>query len=153
MKQHQIKSNLDSREVISFLYSNLGDKLPKTFTISTLQQALSSMFENRYAEDLPEAAPKQEDIYVPDQYEKKIEEKIEKISQNWWQEGFKCEVLKLGSHDWQRGKVRLKATIEIEFIPEEGASVNSATDDNSLIINGTSENSASTLDDIRNSVA
>ena len=148
MDQHKITSNLDSRAVISFPYSNTNEELPETLKIETLQKALSSMFTNRYVDEVPEDTLKKQGIQLPDQYKQTIHDETKTIRQHWWKDGFECEVLKLGSHDWQRGKVRLKATVEIEFIPEElVASAEPSIDQQA------SEPSISSLDDIRNSAA
>ena len=148
MDQHKITSNLDSRAVISFPYSNTNEELPETLKIETLQKALSSMFTNRYVDEVPEDTLKKQGIQLPDQYKQTIHDETKTIRQSWWKDGFECEVLKLGSHDWQRGKVRLKATVEIEFIPEElVASAEPSIDQQA------SEPSISSLDDIRNSAA
>ena len=148
MEQHQINSNIDAKAVISFPYSNTEEELPVTLKLSTLQKALLEMFTNRYAEEVPEDTLKQQGIYLPDYYKKIINNETEEIQQNWWTDGLECEVLKLGSHDWQRGKVRLKATVEIEFIPEV-----QANSGETLTEHPSSEPSFSSLDEIRNSAA
>ncbi len=35
----------------------------------------------------------------------------------WFTEGIDCEVLKLGAKDWQKGKVRIR--VSLEFCPDE----------------------------------
>lgn len=40
-----------------------------------------------------------------------------KISEQWFSEGINCEVLKLNSNAWQKGKIRIKLTLE--FCPDE----------------------------------
>ncbi|MGK7932775.1 MAG: KGK domain-containing protein [Microcystaceae cyanobacterium] len=41
----------------------------------------------------------------------------EQFENSWSKDGVHCEVLKLGSQQWQKGKIRIK--FEIEFIPDE----------------------------------
>jgi len=38
-------------------------------------------------------------------------------NQEWFKEGKKCKLLKLGAKEWQPGKVRIKVTLE--FCPDE----------------------------------
>lgn len=40
-----------------------------------------------------------------------------RIYSNWFEQGIDCEVLKIASPDWQKGKLRIKITIEFE--PDE----------------------------------
>ncbi len=39
------------------------------------------------------------------------------VRKKWVNEGIECEILKLGSNSWQKGKVRIKVTVE--FCPDE----------------------------------
>ena len=42
---------------------------------------------------------------------------IEILSSSWYSEGRDCEILKLGSKGWQKGKIKIKVTVE--FCPDE----------------------------------
>lgn len=37
----------------------------------------------------------------------------------WFQDGEACEILKAGASDWQKGKLKLKINLSLEFIPDE----------------------------------
>ncbi|WP_049557908.1 KGK domain-containing protein [Limnoraphis robusta] len=47
----------------------------------------------------------------------KSESKLENPNGEWFNEGKNCEILKMGSTGWQKGKVRLK--VIVEFCPDE----------------------------------
>ncbi len=40
-----------------------------------------------------------------------------KANERWFGEGIDCEILKIGASGWQKGKVKIKTTLE--FIPDE----------------------------------
>ena len=40
-----------------------------------------------------------------------------KANERWFREGIDCEILKIGASCWQKGKIRIKTTLE--FIPDE----------------------------------
>ncbi len=37
----------------------------------------------------------------------------------WFIDGVDCEILKLGAASWQKGKVRIKLNVSLEFCPDE----------------------------------
>ncbi len=39
------------------------------------------------------------------------------FNENWYTKGTDCEILKIGAKDWQKGKVRIR--VSVEFIPDE----------------------------------
>ncbi|MEB3230430.1 MAG: KGK domain-containing protein [Leptolyngbyaceae bacterium] len=121
MNQHEVNSNLNDAEVISLLRSSDYSEKPETFKVSTLLQILSKLFENRYMEEVIEETFSGQHFNFPPSYQLKIDDETRIISQKWWQDGLECEVLRLGNESWKRGKVRLKATITLEFVPEEQA--------------------------------
>ncbi|WP_019507215.1 KGK domain-containing protein [Pleurocapsa sp. PCC 7319] len=47
----------------------------------------------------------------------------------WFQDGEKCEILKAGSSGWQKGKIKLKLNISLEFIPDKPEEIESPLDD------------------------
>lgn len=60
----------------------------------------------------------------------------------WFGKGVDCEILKIGAQRWQKGKVRIR--VSLEFIPDE------AEIDNALTNNQSGSNQIeSSLDDIR----
>lgn len=38
---------------------------------------------------------------------------------NWFFDGIDCEVLKIGSKGWQKGKVKINLQVSLEFCPDE----------------------------------
>ena len=64
------------------------------------------------------------------------------IAEKWLGEGIDCEVLKFDSNTWQKGKVRVR--VSLEFCPDE-PELEQITQSNDLEINQTE----SPLDDIR----
>lgn len=64
------------------------------------------------------------------------------IAEKWFEEGINCEVLKFDSNAWQKGKVRIKVTLE--FCPDE-PEIEEITQSNDAEANQTE----SPLDDIR----
>lgn len=61
----------------------------------------------------------------------------------WFDDGVECEILKLGAYGWQKGRVRIKLNVSLEFCPEEPEEEILAVNDHQF---GQSE---SPLDDIR----
>lgn len=37
----------------------------------------------------------------------------------WFRDGIDCEVLKIGAKGWQKGKVKIKLQVSLEFYPDE----------------------------------
>ena len=48
-------------------------------------------------------------------------------SNDWFYEGEECEILRAGSKGWQKGKLKVKVTLE--FIPDEPEETKSPLDD------------------------
>ncbi len=40
-------------------------------------------------------------------------------NQEWFRDGIECEVLKIGSKGWQKGKVKINLQVCLEFCPDE----------------------------------
>lgn len=40
-------------------------------------------------------------------------------NQEWFMDGIDCEVLKIGAKGWQKGKVKIKLEVSLEFCPDE----------------------------------
>ncbi|WP_293124791.1 KGK domain-containing protein [Microcoleus sp. bin38.metabat.b11b12b14.051] len=41
------------------------------------------------------------------------------LYQQWFREGIDCEILRVGAQGWQKGKMKLKLNVTIEFCPDE----------------------------------
>ena len=50
-------------------------------------------------------------------------------AQLWFEDGELCEILKAGSSGWQKGKIKLKVNLTLEFIPDEPEIAQSPLDD------------------------
>ena len=50
-----------------------------------------------------------------------ITQKLERQcnAQLWFEDGEQCEILKASSSGWQKGKIKLKINLTLEFIPDE----------------------------------
>jgi hypothetical protein len=55
----------------------------------------------------------------------------------WFSEGGECEVLRPGPQGWQKGKIRIRVKVDLEFCPDEpeGAQAESPLDDIRQMIN------------------
>jgi hypothetical protein len=60
-----------------------------------------------------------------------ITQKLERQcnAQLWLEDGESCEILKAGASGWQKGKIKLKVNLTLEFIPDEPAIEKSPLDD------------------------
>ena len=47
----------------------------------------------------------------------KLERKCD--AKQWFDEGEQCEILKAGSSGWQKGRLKVKINLSLEFIPDE----------------------------------
>ena len=47
----------------------------------------------------------------------------------WLKDGEECEILRAGSSGWQKGKIKLKINVTLEFIPNEPEAIESPLDD------------------------
>ncbi len=65
-----------------------------------------------------------------------------KVNRKWFQEGKDCEILRIGAKGWQKGKIRLKLTVE--FIADEPEFPERPASDESEILQ-----TESPLDEIR----
>ena len=41
------------------------------------------------------------------------------LYENWFGQGIDCEILRVGAQGWQKGKIKLKLNVTIEFCPDE----------------------------------
>ncbi|MEG3974268.1 KGK domain-containing protein [Microcoleus sp. herbarium8] len=64
--------------------------------------------------------------------------------QKWFGEGIDCEILRVGAQGWQKGKIKLKLNVTIEFCPDE-PKVEETPENNQLEISPPE----SPLDDLR----
>ncbi len=71
-------------------------------------------------------------------------QKIDIYPHQWFTDGIDCEVLKLGAKSWQKGKVKIKLKVSLEFCPDE-PDIEETLGNNQPEINQTE----SPLDDIR----
>ena len=47
----------------------------------------------------------------------------------WFEDGESCEILKAGASGWQKGRIKLKINLTLEFIPDEPEIEKSPLDD------------------------
>ena len=44
---------------------------------------------------------------------------LQRAYEKWFGEGIDCEILRVGAQGWQKGKIKLKLNVTIEFCPDE----------------------------------
>lgn len=64
----------------------------------------------------------------------------------WFGDGIDCEILKPGAADWQKGRIRIKLNVSLEFCPDEEAEETLANNEQET------GQSGSPLDDIRSMI-
>ncbi len=84
------------------------------FKVSQIKQALQDSLKGAIANALYESLKSQQveidtGIIINNHYYK--------ANGRWFGEGIDCEILKIGASGWQKGKVKIKTTLE--FIPDE----------------------------------
>lgn len=104
----------------------------------TLQSALHSKLADTLVEYLESSGIKGTSIY---EYPSRSS-RVEKNNYKWFSDGKNCEILSIGSGGWQKGKFRIKFTLE--FCPDE-PEVKQISQNNEPEVN----QSESPLDDIR----
>lgn len=127
MEEEFYQSNCGEDDVLSFETAMFKvDKLRKEvealFKKPKLGQELSSSFNSQTIR-----------IDVPGKHYEK-----------WLSDGINCEILKIGAKGWQKGKVRIKLNIGLEFCPDEPV-----IEETQLISKPEINQSESSLDDIR----
>jgi hypothetical protein len=106
MDENIISQNCAENDVISF-----EDETHKISHLHTkVITALTGYVSNNFVEELKSKGVQRASIT-------KSESQLQYPNGEWFNEGKKCEILKLGSTEWQKGKVRLK--VIVEFCPEE----------------------------------
>ena len=108
LQPNKYLNNCDSRDVISF-DSKDPVYVRKLFALvkSALDSSIVNMFSNLITRKL----------------DSKCNAKL------WFEDGENCEILKAGSQGWQKGKMKLKINLTLEFIPDEPEEEKSPLDD------------------------
>ena len=106
MDDNIISKNCRDNDVISFN--------EEAHTVSSLKDkiidVLTGWVAENFVDDLKTKGVKYASI-------DKSESQLEFSNGDWFHKGKECEILKLGSTGWQKGKVRLK--VIVEFCPDE----------------------------------
>jgi KGK domain len=95
MKEHSIFSEFDDQDVISFLN---GSEIKKVIDVR-------DTFQSSISHGQTQAGLKSD-----------IKNNLRLSSNRWLSDGVDCEVLRLGSTQWQKGKIRVR--IIAEFCPD-----------------------------------
>lgn len=106
MEDNLISHNCSENDVISFENETHKVNSFKKKIITVLTRLVS----NQFVDDLKTKGVKYASI-------NKSESQLEFSNGEWFNNGKECEILKLGSKGWQKGKVRLK--VIVEFCPDE----------------------------------
>lgn len=105
--EKSILSDMNNNDVVEFSEHTI---VKKSRLLDIIINRIISKFENVINEYL-----KENDIkFNREKYDSKNKEKI---TENWLSTGISCSRLKLGSHQWQKGKIKFNLTVE--FYPEE----------------------------------
>ena len=122
MKENSYLSNHSDDDVIAFTESNL-------IKAGIFKKAIACLFKTNSIESLIYD-------YLQSHHNIKINRSVN-ISNNeskqytyynkWLEEGVYCEVLRLGAKNWQKGKIKIR--VSVEFCPDELKESESSLDD------------------------
>ena len=102
-------NDFDSKDIVSF------DS--QLFKVDQLTEALKKAFNSRYiGSNLHEALVNQA---VPIDTHNFSGAYQEECNEWWFDEGGECEVLRPGPQGWQKGKIRIKVKVDLEFCLDE----------------------------------
>lgn len=87
----------------------------KVFKFIQVRQAIQKAFDNKLSEELYNTLNSYGIPIDPGGY--LVGNKFYRQADRWFDEGIECEVLQPASKGWQKGKIKLKVTLE--FIPDE----------------------------------
>lgn len=87
----------------------------KVFKFIQVKQAIKKAFTNKLSEELYNLLNSYGISLDPGGY--LVGSKFYRQANRWFDEGIDCEVLKPGTKGWQKGKLKLKVTLE--FVPDE----------------------------------
>jgi hypothetical protein len=86
------------------------------FKTQKLKEKFKTLFSNvKLGEELTNSF-KSENLNVSVPYESRLKRFM---YEKWFDEGIECEILKLRSGGWQKGKVRINLEVSVEFFPDE----------------------------------
>lgn len=128
--------NCGDDDVISF-----SQELVK---FSRFKQALESTFNGKIPDALIESLESHQikGIRIKEYFYDGRGRSSQQVNRKWFAEGKNCEILKLGAKGWQKGKLRVKVTLE--FCPDEPE-----VEETPAINNSEIEPPESPLDDLR----
>nr|WP_290220952.1 KGK domain-containing protein [Trichocoleus desertorum] len=116
-------NDFDSKDIVSF------DS--RLFKVEQLTEALKNAFNSRYVGPYLYEALAQQNVPIDT---RSFSDAYREESNEWWfSEGGNCEVLRPGPQGWQKGKIRIRVKVDLEFCPDETEN----------------DQTESTLDDIR----
>jgi hypothetical protein len=110
MLEHSYFSDFDDHDVIAFSEENLykSKKLKSAMAdicTNSMEQTVTTYLQNSQFN-----YPKK--IQIPQE-----DGSADWSHNNWTGKGVHCEVLKLGSNQWQKGKIKIR--VSVEFYPDE----------------------------------
>jgi hypothetical protein len=131
MEYNSYLQNCGDDDVISF-----GTTMYK---FDKFKSALQSVFIGNLADVIIESLDSQ-GIKGTSIYEVPSRGRAYAVNWKWWSEGKDCEILRIGAKGWQKGKIRMKVTLE--FCPDEPEAEETST-------SNTITEPESPLDDLR----
>ncbi|WYL97602.2 MAG: KGK domain-containing protein [Gloeotrichia echinulata IR180] len=87
----------------------------KAFKIGKVQKAIKDVFLGKFSDEISDSLSSHGVEIYPEG--KLVGKSFYKNNTSWFNPGIECEILKIGSEGWRRGKFRLKVTLE--FCPDE----------------------------------
>lgn len=100
--------NCNDNDVLSFD--------PGTYKAGKVRQGFKEILRGAFAQTICDLL-RQHGLQINPVLQRGAGGKFYRYDCKWFDEGMDCEILKIGAKDWQKGKFRLKVTLE--FIPDE----------------------------------
>jgi hypothetical protein len=129
MLEHSYFSDFDDNDVVAFSETNLNKA-------KQLKDVASKFRDERLESNIAEHFKNYSIVYPKQAHIGQSDTGSIYHANNWTKEGIHCEVLKLGSKEWRKGKIKVR--ISVEFYTDEPE---------------VSEEPPSPLDDIRQSMS
>lgn len=120
MEDNYVLSNCNDHEVLLFNST--------TLKVDQLRIIVSELFsKDQLGQQITELlSPIIGVSYIDKGLEK---EQVTSSYEQWFNEGVECEILKLGAWNWQKGRVRIKLNVSLEFCHQELEAKNFSVND------------------------
>jgi hypothetical protein len=117
MSVDEFLSDFDDEDIVQFCPRGKPHFQPEMMKLGRFRNAIQSVLENSL-HDVITSSLEQSKIKTYATYSEHERNRGEvRRAQPWLKDGVDCGILKLGSMNWQNGKVRLR--VALEFVPDE----------------------------------